>query len=232
MRAEEAETGAGTLPDTSAGSGAAPTPRTIVFGPLTIGYDDRLLEPRPWTVQQSEWAATLIAAAPPGPVLELCSGAGHIGLLAIMLARSRARRLVCVDVSPAACTYARSNARAAGLDEVVEVREGRLDAVLAPEERFAVVIADPPWVRTVDIGRFPEDPVVAIDGGADGTDLARACLEVAAEHLLPGGDLVLQVGNREQIDRLAVAGAGGTLRLVEVRDGERGVLARFTRPAG
>lgn len=220
-------TGPRTTAATDATPGAAvPVSRTIDFGPLTIEYDDRLLVPRPWTVQQSEWAAELIAAAPAGPVLELCSGAGHIGLLAVTLAP---RPLVCVDVSPLACAYARANARAAGLDDLVEVREGRLDAALAAEERFAVVIADPPWVRTADIGRFPEDPVLAIDGGADGIDLARACLEVAADHLLPGGDVVLQIGNREQVDRLA--DADHALRLVEVRDGERGVLARFTRPA-
>lgn len=220
------QTTAATAAAMAAAAGPAPVPRTVGFGPLTIAYDDRLLVPRPWTVQQSEWAAELIAAAPPGPVLELCSGAGHIGLLAITLAP---RPLVCVDVSAPACAYARANARAAGLDELVEVREGHLDAALAAEERFAVVIADPPWVRSAEIGRFPADPPLAIDGGADGLDLARSCLDVAAEHLLPDGDVILQVGNREQVELLAAAGEG--LRLVEVRDGERGVLARFTRPA-
>ena len=50
-----------------------------------------------------------------------------------------------------------------------------MDVVLDPHERFAVVIADPPWVPRADTGRYPEDPVLAIDGGDDGLDLARAC---------------------------------------------------------
>ena len=57
--------------------------RTIAFGPLTIAYDALVLEPRQWTTIQSEWARELLATAPPGPVLELCTGAGHIGLLAV-----------------------------------------------------------------------------------------------------------------------------------------------------
>jgi len=197
--------------------------RTIDFDHLRIAYDDRVLTPRPWTAQQSRWAAELIAAAPPGPVLELCSGVGHIGLLAIALAP---RPLVCVDVSPVACDYTRHNAAAAGLGELVEVRQGRLEEVLRAEERFPVVIADPPWVPSAETRRFPEDPVVAIDGGADGLELARACLRVAAAHLTAPGDVVLQVGTRAQCATLAAE--CDRLTLVETRYGQRGVLARFT----
>jgi len=196
----------------------------MAFGGLEIAYDDRVLEPRPWTAQQSRWAAELFAAAPPGPVLELCSGAGHIGLLAVAL---EPRPLVCVDVSPVACGYARRNAAAAGLAPLVDVRQGRLEESLGTDERFAVVIADPPWVPSAETARYPDDPLLAIDGGADGLAVARTCLGVAAAHLLPGGDLVLQLGTSDQATGLA--GESAVLRLVEVRDGERGVLARFHR---
>ena len=90
------------------------------FGSLTIAFDDRVLRPRGWTTAQSEWAAELMLTAPGGPVLELCSGAGHIGLLAVA---GSGRSLVCVDANPVACDYARANALQAGLAELVEVRE-------------------------------------------------------------------------------------------------------------
>ena len=153
-------------------SAAAQTSRSVDFQGLRIEYDERVLTPRPWTAAQSMWAADLIAVAPPGPVLELCSGAGHIGLLAVTLAP---RRLVCVDADPVACGYLRRNAGRAGIR--VDVREGRMDEALASDERFAVVIADPPWVPTAEVTRFPEDPVTAINGGADGLDLVRSCLD-------------------------------------------------------
>lgn len=209
-----------TGPTTGPVTGAMP--RTMVFDRLDIAYDARVLAPRPWTAQQSRWAAELIATAPPGPVLELCSGAGHIGLLAVAL---EPRPIVCVDASPIACAYARHNADAAGLGALVEIREGWMDDALRPEERFAVVIADPPWVPSAETGRFPDDPPFAIDGGSDGLDVARACLRVAADHLLSHGDLVIQLGTRTQAAELAAETDG--LVLVERRDGERGVLARF-----
>jgi methylase of polypeptide subunit release factors len=184
-----------------------------------------VLRPRLWTVAQSRWAAEIIRHAPPGPVLELCAGAGQIGLLAVRLAP---RRLVCVDVDPVACDYLRRNAADACLR--VEVREGPMDEVLAPDETFAVVIADPPWVPTADTARFPEDPLGAIDGGPDGMGIVRRALQVVARHLAPGGSLVLQVGSAAQADEVALELAGyDGLRLSEVRELRRGALVRVDR---
>ena len=203
--------------------------QTMAFGPLAIDFDDRVLRPREWTAAQSRWAAELMAHAPAGPVLELCSGAGHIGLLAVA---DDERRLVMVDANPAACAFARTNAVRAGLADRVEVREGRLESALDDEELFAVVVADPPWVprsRTTD---FPEDPLSAIDGGDDGLEVARACVAVIAAHLAPGGAAVLQLGTTAQADALLAEPAftDGTLVTVEVRQELRGVLVRIDRP--
>jgi release factor glutamine methyltransferase len=200
----------------------------LAFGPLTIAFDERVLRPREWTAAQSARAAELMATAPPGPVLELCSGAGHIGLLAVLVS---SRPLVCVDASAVACDYARANAVAAGIADRVEVREGRLETAVRDDELFPVVIADPPWVPAADTGRFPEDPLTAIDGGADGLDVARACLAVVDRHLAPGGSAVLQVGTTAQVDVLASepSFAEGRLAVVEVRQEERGVLVRIDR---
>ena len=200
----------------------------LAFGSLTIAYDDRVLRPREWTAAQSEWAAELMVSAPGGPVLELCSGAGHIGLLAVAVS---GRRLVCVDANPVACDYARANALDAGLAGLVEVREARLEEALAADERFPVVIADPPWVPRAQTSRFPEDPLTAIDGGDDGLDVARACLDVIDRHLAPGGSAILQVGTRAQTDVLHAEPcfADHRLAMVEVRQQERGVLARIDR---
>jgi methylase of polypeptide subunit release factors len=200
------------------------------FGTLTIAFDDRVLRPREWTTAQSVWAADLMDQVPPGPVLELCAGAGQIGLLAVA---GTHRRLLCVDASPVACDYVRANAQAAGLAELVEVRNERLQHALAPEEMFPLVVADPPWVPREETGRFPEDPLLAIDGGVDGLDVARACVEVIADHLVPGGAAVLQIGSSGQVRVLGdePAFADGRLVIAEVRQQARGVLVRIDRPA-
>jgi release factor glutamine methyltransferase len=172
-----------------------------MFGHLPITFDSRVLRPREWTVTQSIWAAELLRQAPrPTHVLELCAGAGQIGLLSLALSAPAAHRLVAVDLSPAACAFARRNAEAVGLKDQVEVREGPMDEVLYADERFELVIADPPWVERYRVPLFPDDPVVAIDGGIDGLDLALACVRIAERHLMDGGSLLLQLGTQYQTE--------------------------------
>ena len=204
------------------------TAQEMAFGPLRIRFDDRVLRPRPWTAQQSEWAAAIAADVPDGPVLELCAGAGQIGLLTAVLS---GRPLVCVDLNPVACAFTLANAAEAGLSDRVEVREGALETAVAPGEVFPLVVADPPWVRRAEIDRYPDDPLLAINGGDDGLDVARACLDVISDHLLDGGSAVLQLGNTDQAEALGahLDGRGEALRITDVRRGERGVLVRIDR---
>jgi methylase of polypeptide subunit release factors len=198
--------------------------RSTVFGGLRIEYDASMLAPRGWTLAQSRWAAELLPDLPAGPVLELCAGAGHLGLVAVHALR---RPLVAVEVNPRACRLLRGNAARAGLADLVEVREGRIDEVVGTDERFALVIADPPWVPHARVPEFPADPVGTIDGGADGLDVARDCLAVIAAHLRPGGSAILQVGSTGQVDALSDE-LPPRLAVVETRaHGTRGVLARL-----
>jgi methylase of polypeptide subunit release factors len=198
--------------------------RTCRFGPLDIEFDARVLEPRPWTLMQSEWAAELAAALPTGPILELCAGAGHIGLAAAVLAD---RDLVQVEADPVPGGYAAVNAAAAQWASRTDLRVARLQEALHADERFPLIVADPPYLPTDEIERWPDDPVTAIDGGPDGMELIDACLAVASAHLSPGGVLLLQVAGAAQGERLRPAG----LEVFETRshDPERAVVALHHR---
>ena len=203
---------------------------TIWFGDLRIDFDARVLRPRPWTMSQSRWSAELLRSVPPGPVLELCAGAGQIGLLALALADEE-RELGLGDVDEVACTYARSNARHSGLAGKVSVRCAPVEEALAPHERFAFIIADPPWVPSGDVTRYPDDPVHAIDGGADGLTTAWECLDVVATHLRSGGSAVVQLGTEEQarsMRRRLDTTKESELTVAEVRSPDaHGVLVRL-----
>lgn len=180
------------------------------FGPVTLRFDDSCLTPRPWTIEQSKWAAT-VADVPGGPILELCAGVGQIGLVAAMMT---GRRLVQVDRNPRACQWARVNAEQTELADRVEVRQGDLEQAVATGERFAVILADPPYVPTAEVAGF-DDPVTAIDGGSDGLDLAWRCMQVADEHLEPDGLLSVQLRGRSQAAALLALYRGSTRRRLE-----------------
>lgn len=103
---------------------------------------------------------------------------------------------------------------------------------LDDKERFRIIIADPPWVPTASVGRFPEDPRGAIDGGPDGLDVTRACVQVIADHLSQAGSAIVQLGSHAQSAMLAdhVAQRPGLdLLVVARREFPGGVLVRLVR---
>ena len=171
----------------------SPTPQSRRFLGLRIDFDDRILEPRPWTEMQSRWAIELATDAPPGPILELCCGAGQIGLAAAV---SSGRSLHQVDIDPVACGYARHNATVAGVDATVWCAE--LDADVLPESRYRIIIADPPYLDPDEALLYPNDPTLAVNGGPDGLELVRRCLTVIACRLDPDGTALLQLRGARQ----------------------------------
>ncbi len=212
------------------------------LGDMDIGWDHRVLEPRSWTLAQSRWATRLLGGGPgvdqligartdgvgPGPVLDLCSGVGYLG---IDVARRTGRRVVQVDRNEAACAWARRNAEQAGVGELVEVRCAELWESLAPPEKFVLAMADPPYIPSDDVSRYPLDPPSTIDGGPDGLDVAREVLAVASRHLEDGGVLLLQVRGPVQAEEVALwleedpvgIDLGLVLARVRVQDPERAV---------
>lgn len=202
---------------------------SLTFRGLSISFDQRVLRPRPWTEAQSAWAAGLLADAPAGPVLELCSGVGHIGLAAV---KDSPRNLIMVDADTVAHRFAQANAAANSLASRAEVRLARLEKALRADERFALIIADPPWVRSQDTDTFPDDPLQAIDGGDDGLDLARSCVDIIDRHLAIGGSALLQVGSDAQAEAIAAHADGlspGSVTVVETSTFDDGVIIRLKR---
>ncbi len=198
---------------------------SVRYGPLTIGYDASVLSPRPWTQVQARWGSALLEDLPRGPVLELCSGAGHIGLLTV---HGHDRRLVSVDSSAAACAWVRRNAHRHGID--ADVRQDNMSHALDPEERFPLITADPPSVRHADLHRYPGYPESAIDGGPDGLTEARRCLRVIGQHLSATGEALLQLGSVDQVHQLTASLRLSGLAPAELRViPDRAVVVRMRR---
>ena len=111
-------------------------------------------------------------------VLDMGTGSGVCALFAAR----RARRVVAVDVSPAAVRCARLNALLNDLDERVDVRAGDLFAPLQ-RERFDLVLFNPPFLVGV-----PQD---ARDAAWRSEDCARRFAAGLGEHLAPRGAALL-----------------------------------------
>jgi release factor glutamine methyltransferase len=116
---------------------------------------------------------------PPGAaVLDLGTGTG-IGAIA---AAHWARRVVAVDINPAATRCARINALLNRCDDRVAVRDGDLFAAVG-DERFDVVLFNPPFYRGV-----PRD---ALDRAWRATDVVERFAAQLTSHLTPNGSALV-----------------------------------------
>ena len=156
-----------------------------------LAVDQRVLIPRPETEQLAELG--LAARAEGGSALDLGTGSGALAI-ALSLGRPGAA-VTAVDLSPEALEVARANATALGA--AVTFLAGDLYAPLPPEQRFDVIVSNPPYLPTGELAglqrEVQREPRLALDGGADGLDLLRRVVAGAPARLATGGLLLLEM---------------------------------------
>ncbi len=146
-------------------------------------------------------------------VLEIGTGTG---LLALCSLQAGATQAVATDINPNAVLNARFNGGRLGFAGKLEVRQVSLQQpgayeVIRADERFDVIISNPPWVN-----RVPQriDEFALYDASFN---LLRTLLDGLPQHLVPGGRALLAYGCVDGIKTLQAEGAkrGYTIRMVD-----------------
>lgn len=126
------------------------------------------------------------------------------GCLAITLAAELPNAMiVATDLDEETIDLARTNARRHNVLDRIEFRVGSLFAPLsraAGAEQFDYVCSNPPYIPDHEWPDVPpnvrdHEPALALRGGADGLDVIRPLIAGAADHLRPGGRLVLEIAH-------------------------------------
>jgi release factor glutamine methyltransferase len=160
--------------------------------------------------------AEALAHAPDAAVVvDLCCGSGAVGAaLAAALDRPEVHA---ADVDPAAVRCARGNLADAG----GRVYAGDLFDALpgALRGRVDILAANVPYVPSDEVALLPaeardHEPLVALDGGADGLDVLRRVAAEGPRWLAPGGCLLVETSERQAPAAVdAFTRAGLTTRL-------------------
>lgn len=180
--------------------GARIHPRYSVFSPSRSEYVDLVARASlPGSVRAAEEADSA------GGVDVVDIGTGT-GVLAAVLARRGAVRVVATDINPRAVESAQENMQRLGLEDRVSV----LEADLFPPGRADLVVCNPPWL--------PGEPTSTLELGVydDHSDMLRRFLDGLGEHLTPGGegwlvlsDLAEHLGLRSREELLGMIRAAG-----------------------
>jgi release factor glutamine methyltransferase len=165
------------------------------FWSLDLLVDPRVLIPRPDSETLVEEALDRLAGS--GAGLRIADVGTGSGALALALAKQRPEAQVFAsDISLDALAVARANAERLGL--AVTFVQGDLHQPLLPASPFDLMVANLPYIPSADIdglaAEVRSEPLLALDGGADGLALVCRLVAGAPELLQPGGCLALEVG--------------------------------------
>lgn len=174
------------------------------FAGLRFYVDERVIVPRSLTGEFIlERFAPWIRPERVKRALDLCTGSGCI---AIALAHAFPQaRVDASDLSPQALEVARLNVERHAMQGCIRLICSDLFEALGTE-RYDLIVSNPPYVSEARWPRLPpeyrHEPTLALTAGADGLVVVRRLLAQAADHLAPGGILVVEVGDsRETLER-------------------------------
>ena len=142
-------------------------------------------------------------------MLELGTGSGNIPVA--IAKHCRYAQITSVDISRDALEVAQKNAVNNGVRERVQLIRSDmlawLRSCIRQNRSYDLIIANPPYVPTVQLAHLPDDvkrePQLALDGGADGLRYYRAIIDCAYRILNRDGFVALECGDGQ---REAIAG--------------------------
>tara|TARA_R110002094_G_scaffold186741_1_gene162708 strand:+ start:187 stop:1056 length:870 start_codon:yes stop_codon:yes gene_type:complete len=166
------------------------------FMGMPFHVDERVLVPRsPIGELIENGFQPWLGDKPVERILDLCTGSGCIGIGAATIFED-----ACVDlsdISPDALAVAESNIDLHELRERVRTVQSDVFANISGE--YDIIVSNPPYVDAEDLAGMPQEfhhePALGLAAGNDGLDIAHRIIAGAAEHLTPGGLLVVEVGN-------------------------------------
>jgi ribosomal protein L3 glutamine methyltransferase len=164
--------------------------------------DERVIVPRSYIGELLGKGLAGVVDDPDGVerVLDLCTGSGCLAILAALAFPNA--QIDASDVSTDALRVAERNVADYGLQARITLVQSDLFGALGGRS-YDLILANPPYVSAAALAAFPPEfaaePKLAHAGGADGLDLVRRILAGAADHLTPGGALVVEVGTGRDI---------------------------------
>jgi release factor glutamine methyltransferase len=217
---------------------AAGTPVAYLVGhrefyslPFRVTPD--VLIPRPETellvVTLLDYAKSMPHTSPL-QVADIGTGSGIVAVCAAKHLSDAA--VTAVDISPAALDVARNNAEALQVAEKITFVESDLFSAVPPGEQFHFIVSNPPYIGRDELDSLPRDvrdyePHTALIAGDSPMAVINRLVPQAAQRLVPGGWLMIEIGPRIAQDVEALLTSHGAFTDVKILKD----LARLPRVA-
>lgn len=164
--------------------------RRAYFYDLVLYINNNVLCPRPETELLVE--EVLKTSNEKSKILDLCTGSGAI---ALAIKRHTNAQVFASDISKKALYVAKKNARNLNL-QLKFFHSNMFDGI---KQKFDIIVSNPPYIKTedckmLDVEVKNYDPIISLDGGANGLKFYEIIAKDTPKHLTKTGKIVLEVG--------------------------------------
>ena len=158
-------------------------------------------------------------------ILDLCCGTGCIGISVAKALACRFKKidLTLSDISKEALSVCRENAETIISEANIAIKiigSNLFDNI--NNNSFDAILSNPPYIRKDVIPTLERqvrfEPVLALDGGADGLDFVRSISEDARNHLTEGGLIEMEIGYDQGPEALSIMQDRGYRQTAIIRD--------------
>jgi release factor glutamine methyltransferase len=204
------------------------------FYSLRLAVSPAVLIPRPETefvvIAALDHLKSWPASSQPPQVADIGAGSGAI---AIAIAKHAPTcHVTAIDNSSAALELAKSNAATHGVADRIEFVLGDLLGATPPQPTFAVIASNPPYVSESELAAMSaqvrdHEPRGALVAGPTGTEIIQRLIPQAAERLLAGGLLVLEISPMiagRVVELIAASGQFGEANITKDLAGQARVV--------
>ena len=164
------------------------------FYGLDFAVTSGVLIPRPETELLVEKTVSLAKNHDSPVIADIGTGCGAIAIsLALELPRAK---IYAADISALSLEIAQANCLKHKVTDRVSLLQGNMLESL--HESVDFIVSNPPYVKEKEISDDSFEPVLALNGGADGLDLIRRLCHQLDGKLRPGGYLLLEIGQGQK----------------------------------
>lgn len=194
---------------------------TKEFYSLPFEVNSHVLIPRPDTELLVMEGLRLIKSIESPHILEIGIGSGCISTA--LAVNHKEARITGIEIDPETLAVARRNIERHHVSERVDLRLGDLFSPLKSDERFQLIVSNPPYIPSREIAEL--DPTVqrhephrALDGGPDGLDILKKIVADAPSHLVSGGWLLMEFSPEQAEPMRAIMSSHGYSEITVLND--------------
>ena len=175
------------------------------FMKMDFFVDENVLIPRPDTEILVEETIKIAKKMTNPKILDLCTGSGAI---AISIAKNvKDADIYAVDISEKALDIAKTNTkRLEAFDKIKFLKSDLFQNI--EKIKFDIIVTNPPYIKKEDITYLSKEvqrePLLALDGGADGLDFYKRILNQSIDYLKFGSYICMEIGYDQKQDVLKI----------------------------